>query len=304
MRSVRVPVPSPSLIAQAVGRHQRATGVAFVVISAAAFGALPIFARLAYAAGSDPVTVLFLRFSIASVVMAGIMALTQRPWPEGRTLLALVAMGGLGYFSVSFAYFTALTLAAAGLVALLQYLYPVFVTVLSAVVFRERLSPVKIGALALALVGTVLTIGPTGGGQPLGIALAVAAGAIYAVYIVVGGRVMRQAGAIPASAVVMISAAAVFAVTLALRPPVFPTNMGGWAAIVAIALVSTVLPIIAFFAGLKRVGPVDTATLSTLEPVVVVVLAALVLNENIGTIQVVGGATILGAVILLARASE
>lgn len=303
MQQGRVPVPVSSLIAEAEGRRQRATGVALVVLSAVAFGALPIFARLAYAAGSDPVTVLFLRFSIASVVMAGIMAITQRSWPSGRTLLALVAMGGLGYFSVSLAYFTALTLAAAGLVALLQYLYPVFVAILSAVIFRERLNAVKIGALALALAGTALTVGPTSGGQPLGIVLAVGAGAIYAVYIVVGGQVLRQAGAIPASAVVMISAAAAFATTLALHRPAFPTTGGGWAAIVAIALLSTVLPIVAFFAGMKRVGPVDTATLSTLEPVVVVVLAALVLQESLGPIQVAGGLTILGAVILLARTS-
>ena len=70
----------------------------------------------------------------------------------------------------------------------------------------------------------------------------------------------------------------------------------------AIALVSTVLAISLFFAGLARVGPTRAATLSTVEPVVTIALAALVLGERIAAVQLAGGALILGAVLLLARA--
>ncbi|MBO3704750.1 MAG: EamA family transporter, partial [Candidatus Accumulibacter sp.] len=62
--------------------------------------------------------------------------------------------------------------------------------------------------------------------------------------------------------------------------------------------------VIAFFAGMARLGAADAATLSTLEPVVSIVLAAMFLDEALGRWQIVGGAIVLGAVILLARSGD
>ena len=68
-----------------------------------------------------------------------------------------------------------------------------------------------------------------------------------------------------------------------------------------IALLSTVIAIITFFAGLERVGPTNASVLSTFEPVTTVILAFLFLGEEIGPMRVVGGILILVAVILLAK---
>ena len=73
-------------------------------------------------------------------------------------------------------------------------------------------------------------------------------------------------------------------------------------AVAAIALLSTVAAITLYFAGLKRIGPTRASTLSTLEPLVTVTLAAIVLGERIAPVQMAGGALILAAVVLLARA--
>ena len=273
-------------------------GPILIVISAVSFGALPIFARLAYAAGATPTTVLLLRFVLAAVVMVFVMIVRRIPFPRGRVLLGLVLMGGLGYVGQSFAYFTALTMASAGLVALLLYLYPAIVTLLSAFIFKDRLTLTKMGAVLLALVGTVLTIGPTGGGRTLGIMLGIAAAVIYSIYILAGSRITPQAGSIPSSTIVMISAALVYSGIVTVQGPAFPVTPLGWAAIVAIALISTVLAIVAFFAGLERIGPSRASTISTFEPVVSVVLAALVLGESFNALQVVGGCLILVAALI------
>ena len=66
---------------------------------------------------------------------------------------------------------------------------------------RERLTALKGLALGLALLGTALTVGPAGG-QLLGALLAVAAAAIYSVYIIVGTQVMRHVSAVQSSAVI------------------------------------------------------------------------------------------------------
>jgi len=273
----------------------------FVIISAIAFGAIAIFAKTAYSAGSDPISVLFFRFSIASLVMIPWMISRNIPLPRGRFLLGLILMGGIGYVSISFCYFTALTMASAGLVAILLYLYPAVVTIFSVLLFKERMTGLKLLALLLAITGTVLTIGPGGGGQLLGILLAMTAPFIYAAYILVGSRILRQVPVLSSSIVVMISASLVFGGAVAVKGLNLPHTWLGWGGILGIALPSTVIAIITFFAGLERVGPTNASVLSTFEPVTTVILAFLFLGEEIGPMRITGGALILMAVILLAK---
>jgi drug/metabolite transporter (DMT)-like permease len=100
---------------------------------------------------------------------------------------------------------------------------------------------------------------------------------------------------IATGAAVTLSAAGLVSGTLDLG---FET--GGWAWIVGLALASTVLPISAFLASLPKVGPSTAAIVSTVEPMVSVAMAMLWFGERLGLIQIVGGALVLAAVVLLA----
>ena len=276
-------------------------GVFLIIVSGISFGAAAIFARFAYEAGTNPITLLFLRFGMASICMIFIILVRKNPLPRGLILIGLVLMGALGYVGQSFCYFTGLTLASAGLVALLLYLYPAIVTVISVIFLKEPVSKLKITALVLALAGTVLTIGPAGGGQPLGIILSLGAAFIYSIYILVGSKIVKQGTAIQSSTVIIISAAVVYGGLISVQGPTFPVTLSGWISVIALALISTVLAVVTFLAGLERVGPTNAATLSTIEPVVTVVLASLILGETITPLRILGGMMILLAVIFLAR---
>lgn len=288
-------------------------GIAYVVVSAAAFGAMAILARIAYAAGVDVVTLLALRFAIAAAAMLVAARWRGVPLPSGSTLGALILLGALGYGGQAASFFTALTLAPAGLVALLLYLHPAFVAVLAAIFLHERIGAAKLAALAMALIGTAFTIAPAVGdgshdamGREIatGIGFAVAAATFYAVYIVVASWLGRRAGALAMSTVVIVSAAAVFCIAAIVHGPQWPRTAAGWIAVAAIALVSTVAAITLYFAGLERIGPTRASTLSTIEPLVTVTLAALVLGETIAPVQLAGGALILAAVVVLAGAGR
>ncbi|NWG01336.1 MAG: EamA family transporter [Syntrophaceae bacterium] len=280
---------------------QQFQGMFFVIISAIAFGAIPVFAKAAYHAGSDPISVLFFRFSISSIIMIPSIAVRKIPYPRGRFLLGLLLMGGIGYVGQSFCYFTALTMASAGLVALLLYLYPAIVTIFSTLLFKERMTGLKVFALILALTGTVLTIGWDGGGSLLGIVLAMTAPLIYSAYILAGSKITKEVDIFSSSTVVMLSASAVFGVLVAVRGLNMPQTLTGWGGVLAIALISTVIAIITFFAGLKRVGPTNASMLSTFEPITTVVLAVIVFGEEMSFTRVAGGVLILCAVIALAK---
>ena len=209
-------------------------------------------------------------------------------------------MGAIGYVGQAFCYLSAVKYASPGLVALLLYLYPGFVTILSVILLHERVSPSKWLVLGLALVGTALTVGPQGG-QMTGVLLAISAAAIYAVYILVGTQVMKQVSAVQSSTLIFASAAVVFGLLMAASRPHFPGTGAGWVVIALMVLVPTLLAVTAFLAGLARVGPTSAAMLSTLEPVVTVLLAAWLLGERLNGITLRGGGLILMAALVLTR---
>jgi drug/metabolite transporter (DMT)-like permease len=285
-----------------VHARSRSAGALYIVASALCFGSMAIFGRVAFAAGVDTSTLLLLRFSLAAALMWIVVAYKRARLPRGRGLATLVAMGAVGYAGQAFAYFTALSLASAGLVALLLYLYPALVALISRLVFRHTLTPLQLGALALALGGSFLTVGQAGGGSALGIFFGVLAAFIYACYILTGSRLPRDVTPTGSSAVVTTSAAVVYAGVAALRGVRLPVSAAGWGAVFAIAVICTVLAIIFFLAGLERVGAVRASVYSAVEPAFTVLLATLVLGEELTALRVAGGALILGAVLLLARA--
>lgn len=278
----------------------RWAGVVLIIISAASFGTLAIIGRYAYAEGLDVPTLLFLRFSIAALLMAGWQISRKEAFPRAGTLAQLVGMGAVGYVAQSFSYLTAIRFASAGLVALLLYLYPTFVAILSVIFLKSKVTPVKVAALGLATLGAGLTADPQGG-QWTGILLAIAAAVIYAVYIVVGAGVMQKVSAVQSSTVIFASAGVVYGMMTAVQGPHWPTTGAGWLSVGGIVVLATIIPVVTFLAGLKLIGPTDASLLSTLEPVVTVLLAALLFGEKLRPVSLVGGGMILAAVLLLTQ---
>ena len=280
---------------------QKFQGALLVIISSIAFGTIAVLAPLAYKAGATPITLLFLRFLIAGVIMVGWMLVRRITFPHGKTLLGLIAIGGVWYVAQTLAYFTALSMTAAGLVGLLLYLYPAIVALIGAIAFRERLSKAKLGALGLALLGTAFTLKPDGDGFSLGIVLALTAAFLYAGYIVVGGKLMEKVDIRSATAVIMLSTGVSFGGIVAIRGFQAPNEISGWVAIAA-TVICSIIALGTFFAGLEKVGSTNAAILSTTEPFVTVGLAAWWLGERLEFSQLLGGILILFAVIFLTRA--
>ena len=123
---------------------QKSTGSSSLLSLRSRLARCRFFARLAYELKADPLTVLFLRFSIAAAGMFVMLFVSKTPFPRGITLFELILLGAIGYVGESLAYFTALTMASAGLVALLLYIYPALVTTISAIFLKEHLTTIKI----------------------------------------------------------------------------------------------------------------------------------------------------------------
>lgn len=276
-------------------------GVLWIVVSAAGFGAMAIFAKIAYREEVSLTSMLFLRFAIAGLLLAAWGIRQGMRWPRGKDLLWVAAMGAVGYVGQAYCYFAALKHASAGLVGLLLYLYPALVTIMSALIYRRRIGAARGWAIAAALAGTALTVGGDLQSQPLGILLGIGAALIYSIYILAGEGVIPRVGALPAATVVMLAAALVYGGAATAEGLALPRSLEAWLAVLAIAVFSTLLAILGFFKGLEKLGASDASTLSTLEPLVTIGLALLVLGETITGLQLGGGALILAAVIYLVR---
>ena len=278
-------------------------GALMCAASAASFGTMAIFAKLAYDAGVGVLTLLFVRFVIAAGVLAALNARRRRPLPRRRVLLVALGLGAIGYAAQSGLFFTSLTRIDAGLTALVLYVYPALVTLGAVALGRDRLDRVRVASLLLAFVGLVLVlfVGGSAHLDVLGVALALGAAVAYTGYILVSDSVLD--GSIQPlllAAFVCAGAAASFAVAAGVSGEVnLSFDAIGWLWIGLIGAVSTVTAIGLFFAGLTRVGASRASIISTIEPLVTVGLAALVFGEGLSAVQLAGGALVLGSVVLL-----
>jgi drug/metabolite transporter (DMT)-like permease len=271
-------------------------GLLYILISALAYGSMPIVGKLTYAAGVTSLMALAWRFAVA----VAIFALLKRrgepalPWRRRLSLWAL----GVVFVGNAFTYFAALETVPAATAAVLVYTYPVLVLLLSALLGLEPLTLRGLLAALLAFAGCALTTGGLAGiAGDRGVILVLMSALIYATYVVLGGRFAADVPAEVAARHLVQAAAAVLVPWAAWRGELLlPPAPAAWAGVLALGSLCTVVPIRAFLAGLQRIGPGRAAVLSSVEVILTIVLAVILLGEPLGLRQLAGALLILGAV--------
>jgi drug/metabolite transporter (DMT)-like permease len=300
--------------------RRRLVGVLLVVVSAASFGSGALFAKPVYAEGVGWLTLLAWRFGVAASLSWAWLLLDRgrraglRRIDRRRLIVALVL--GIVYLGNSGAYYAALETVSASLAALIVYIYPAIVAVLTLRLGRPLEGRQAWLALGLALLGVVLAIGgiPAGTAPPLiGLLQVIASPLIYSFWIVAQARLLGErqdrvadaaldgAGSAATAALMMTSTAIGFWVlALASGAAVEPSRIpsAAWPGMIAVAVISTFVAIQTFSAGTRRIGAAQASLISTVEPVWTISLAALLLGERLGPIQLAGGVLVIGGVIL------
>ncbi len=292
---------------------QGSRGMLKVLAAAGALGTLGPVAALAYSQGVGPATFSAIRAGIGATIFGALLlarlqpsvSLTRLAPRQRATLVAAALING----ATNLVLFFAFGAMAVGLVMAVYYLYPVFVALLSAVLGRERLTPVRIGALAIACAGLVLVLGsqlaPGAHATFGGVALAAAAALCQAIYLTVIRGGFDDVPGVQATTVVLLGGLAVSGLAALLLE-----GAGGVAewivsptAWIAFACAGTVgaLPKVWVMGGVRAIGSARAALVLLTEPVVAVVVAALVLGQRLTVGELAGGAAILLAVMLVRR---
>lgn len=288
-----------------------AAGAALIVLSAICFGTLGPLSRFAEDGGVGALGLVAWRDILGASCVALFLAVQRRPIlslrgipGSQRRMLVLAAVGNT---VLNLAIFIAFLRISIALALLLFYLYPAYVAVASWLWFGERLDRVRWAALAISLTGVILVVG--GGAtlasvDALGLGLALLAGLVQGAYVLVARHGFNQVPGPQAGVLTMAGAVVLlFVVALltgqadALAQPVASLD-AFWPVLLA-GTIGAGIPTVTFIVGIRLTGAARGAILATLEPVVGVALAALLLGEHPGVLQLLGGALIIAAGILL-----
>ena len=245
-----------------------------------------------------------IRFTSAAVLLLVLLALMRRtllPAPGERVRAFL--LGCIGYAVESSLFFAGLQRGTAAAVTLLFYAYPSIVTLVELALGR-RPDPRLLVAIALSAAGTVLVV--TAGAEvtitTAGAVFALLSAASFAVYMLVSHRVIERTDGLTTGAWVALGAGLAQLARAVLGGELQPVG-GHWPEMLLNGL-ATAAAFSLMFAALRRLGPSPTAVVMTLEALSAIVLAAVFLDETLNALQLVGGAAILVATLLVGLTQE
>ena len=265
------------------------TGIALALLSGVLFAVFPVVGRYATQYEVSKATQLGFRFLIGCALVAPFVQRDSLRSFGTKQWLGFTAMGAM-YVVQSIFYLMSADRIPIAMTSILLYLYPAIVVVLSRIFLGEAITRVKLIALATATIGALLTIGAPGAVHDMsGVWMALVTPTVYSVYIIVGAKVQRGVPATTASATVM-GAAAVLAFALgagagAFAPDAkllalqFALPWQAWAALIALGAICTAPPVLAFLAGVQRIGASRTSIFSTIELVATALFGALIFGE-------------------------
>jgi DME family drug/metabolite transporter len=298
------------------------TGSLAAVIAASLFGMLGPLARFGAEAGIDGLAFASWRATLGLAFLAVLIVARRRIGASatsirrldrrGKAALATAAMTGL---LLNAAMFSAFELIPIALALMLFYTYPAGVVVVAAALGRETITPPRLAALLLSTTGVLLLLagGMTAAGgapiNPLGVVLGLAAAACQVVFITISRDGYRTVPADAATAVIMVGSmvgGAFLAVLVGQGDDLIAPfrTLDPWPVLLLAGVVAAGLSSLLFLTAIRRIGGTRTGILMLFEPVVGTLLAAILLHEALGPVQLVGVALVLaGALVLQVRSS-
>ncbi len=293
-------------------------GLALALLGAGFFATKGIFIKLALGVGIDTLTTLTWRMivSVPVFVTVGIVGYRRRQTAMGleggpvltwTTLLQAAGVGLLGYYVASYLDFSGLTYITAQLDRLILLTYPFFVVLFGAAFFKRRVTPLMLVSLVVSYAGIALIFATDfaleGDNVVLGSLLVLGSAVVYAAYQILAKPMIDRLGAQLFTSIAMSAAGPAVVAHFLLTHPISDLGIDGYGLMLmlAVGLISTVLPAYCISGAIGMVGPERTAIVGNVSPVVTVGLAISVLGEIFTIWHAAGTALVLLGVWLFGR---
>ena len=284
-------------------------GYAFLLCAVMCWSSLPVLTKLAYSCGFTPLSLALFRFAGAFVLLLPASVLWLRLYPAQLRafrsrpgLLARVVLQAGAFATAAYSSFYALEVLQASLATILIYLSPTFTSLLAVILFKEKMTRGRLFSLILTLAGLTAVLGWQSGGlsSPAGIALAVLSALLSSAYFLLGQKntahvhplLLTTTMAGVSTLMSLVTWNAWGGEARSLTPAMMA--VGG-----AIAVLPTTLGPILDLLGIRRLGASRGAILTTLEPPIALVLAAILLNDVLRPLQILGAVLVMAGVFVL-----
>ena len=278
----------------------------FVILSSVGYSTTAIFVKLAYLGGMEPLPLVSLRFFIAAWLMLFYLLYSKKlslaTLPQN--LLKLGLPGFLGYGGAAVGFLLSLHYLKAPVASILLYTYPTMVTILSAIFFKEPFTKQRVFALIFTFSGIMFVINifdlDNLALHPLGLIYSLVAALSYAFFNIYAQKNISNVSPQLLTFYPLVTGAILLPLIsnplafLYTKHIVANFNFG-----LGLALFGTVLPMILYYKGLKRVKASVASIIASFEPVFTAILAAIILGDNITQAQIIGGILILLGVFVL-----
>lgn len=277
----------------------------YVISGAILWGLISLFSNTLADNGLSPENIVAIRSFGAAVVIFIIFAVKDKSLLkiELKDIKYFIGTGIISFVFFNWCLFTSMNECSAAIAVVLLYTAPVFVTLMSAVLFKEKITKIKIFALIMTVIGCMFVTGVVGGkinGTLFGVICGIGSGVFYALYSIFGRYALEKYSAATVTVYTFIFAA-LGSIPL-IEPGSLINGLSNTTAIMSailIVVVSTVSPFLLYTKGLTGVESGTASILATAEPAVGVLVSVFILHQPINLISVVGVLLILGAVISL-----
>ncbi len=293
-------------------KARRNIGPALILLAGCFWGSMGIFVRRLTDYGFSSIQIVAIRVTLAALIFC-ILLLIRDPAGFRISVKDIPLFLGLGFGSILFftvCYFTAITMMPLSTAAILLYTSPIWIMLMSVLFFREKLTGRKLLALVLAFAGCVLVSGISGEGMTLtGLLVGLGSGIGYGLYSILGTVALRRYS--PYTVTTYTFAFAALGAWLICRPAEMlakfaaaPNLPGLVFFCVLTALVTAVIPFLAYTLGLRTVEASRAGILATVEPLVATLIGVAVFSEPLTLLSGLGILLILAAVVLLNGKTE
>ena len=282
-------------------------GLIASVASAVIFALASVLGRLTFDMGSNSVMITFFRCALAVPMLFIILKILRIDLSvTGREALDLLIVGALGYAPSSLLLFSAFNHIAVGPATVLHFLFPTFVTLANAFIYKAKIRKSTIIALILATAGTTTFFDSRSDLAFSGIALALLSAFTYTVYSL---GVEHTSLKIMHPMKISLYLSLVGAVEVGIFAAVgghlsFNLTPTAWLYTVIVAITVTVIGFSLLQYGIGTIGATTASIVSTAEPVTGILLGWLILNESIDLPKIFASVAILLSVLLIAVAER
>jgi drug/metabolite transporter (DMT)-like permease len=277
-------------------------GLALLLITTASFACITTFSKFAYAAGSNPETLLIIRFASFALGVGLLQRLPGRPLRPGLGVLAPGMLGRAAAVAgfmllLSGGYLTAVAFIPVGLAVILLYTAPFFVALLAVLMGRDRMTAVKAATMVLAFAGVALAVGTDFSHlEPRGILAGLAAALGLVLMISVAGAWMRRFEPLTlstlASLLLLLPIGAYLAGTGRFA---LPRTEAGWIGLAG-ATLCYLFGNLCWVMAMRLVAPIRMAVIMNLEMPISIAIGAAFLGERLSLLQLTGATLIIAAV--------